>query len=365
MPGAVAENDLFETVTVGASRLRNRIVMAAMTRARADPGDIPGQPIVDYYRQRASAGLIITEGVAISPMARGYVRTPGLYTDAQIAGWRAVTRAVHAEGGNIHAQLWHVGRISNPAMLPDGAEPVSASAITADSHVYAGDGFLPTTRPRAMTMGDIQNTIDDYRKAAVAAIAAGFDGVQIHAGNGYLPDQFLRDRTNHRADGYGGSIAHRTRFLVEVAEAVADAIGADRLSVRIAPTTNVNDIADSDPQALFTAVCRALNPIGMAFLDVVEGLTTGARDVGFDPQILRRAFTGLYMGNNGYTRDLAIAARRAGKVDLVGFGRAFIANPDLVARLRHGWPIVAEDRDTYYGGGARGLTDYPCYGAAA
>lgn len=362
---AFAGTDLFDPVTVGRARWRNRIAMTAMTRARAEPGDIPGDMVVDYYRQRASAGLIISEGIAISPMASGYVRTPGLYTDAQMAAWRRVTQAVHDAGGHIYAQLWHVGRISHPDMLPNGADPVAPSAVVADSHVYAGDGFLATTLPRAMTLDDIRSTIEDYARAAEAAIDAGFDGVQIHGGNGYLPDQFLRDRSNRRTDGYGGPIANRLRFLVEAAEAVAAKVGADRLSIRIAPVTTVNDIADSDPQALFTALCQALNPLGIAFLDVVEGVTTMDREVGFDPQILRRAFTGLYMGNNGYDRDLAIEARRQGKVDLVGFGRAFISNPDLVERLREGWPIAPDDRSTYYGGDQRGLTDYPFHAQAA
>lgn len=359
------DTDLFDPVIVGAARWRNRIAMTAMTRARAEAGDVPGDIVVDYYRQRASAGLIISEGIAISPMARGYVRTPGLYTEAQVAAWRRVTDAVHQQGGHIYAQLWHVGRISNPAMLPGGADPLAPSAIAADSHVYAGDGFLPTTLPRAMTLDDVRSTIEDYVQSARAAIRAGFDGVQVHGGNGYLPDQFLRDRSNARTDAYGGPINHRIRFLVEVAEAVSAGVGSDRLSIRIAPTTGVNDIADSDPQALFTTLCHALNPLGIAFLDVVEGMTTMDRDVGFDPQILRRAFTGLYMGNNGYDRDLAIAARREGKVDLVGFGRAFISNPDLVERLRAGWPIAPDDRDTYYGGDHRGLTDYPFHAQAA
>ena len=356
--------DLFEPVEAGALRLANRIVMTAMTRARAGAGDVPTPLMAEYYRQRASAGLIISEGIAVSPMARGYYRTPGLYTDAQLQGWRMVTDAVHAAGGLIQAQLWHVGRISHPDTLPPGRHPLAPSAITAEtSSVYAGEGFLPCAPPVAMTQADIVTTIDEFVHAARGAMASGFDGVQIHGGNGYLIDQFLKAGANHRTDAYGGAIMNRIRFVLELTGAVAAAVGSGRLSLRIAPTTMVNDVSDPDPQTLFVRLCEELGRFDLAFLDVVEGQTVGPReDGGFDPDLLRRAYRGLYLGNNGYTPDLAIAARAAGKVDLVGFGRAFITNPDLVERMRVGRPIAPEpERDAYYGGDAAGYTDFPRY----
>jgi N-ethylmaleimide reductase len=355
------DSDLFQEVVIGGLHLRNRIVMAAMTRARAGLDGVPSRLMIDYYRQRASAGLIISEGIAISPMARGYLATPGLFTPDQVEGWRPITDAVHEAGGKIMAQLWHVGRISHPDMLPGGRAPFGPSPLQAASAVYAGDGFLPCAVPQEMTIDDIRQTFAEFASSAAAARSAGFDGVQIHAGNGYLPDQFLRDSTNKRTDDYGGTIENRTRFLLEVVAAVVAVVGRDIVSVRIAPGTNVNDISDSDPEPLFTALGRSLGEIGIAFLDVVEGATTGPRDIGIDPQIVRRAFPGPYMGNNGYTRALALADRNAGKIELVGFGRAFISNPDLVERLQHDWPLALDDRETYYGGDAHGYTDYPSY----
>lgn len=359
-----ADPTLFDSIQVGALTLPNRIVMTAMTRTRADADEIPSPLMIEYYRQRASAGLIISEGIAPSPMGRGYIRTPGIYTEEQRQGWTKVTKAVHDAGGRIQAQLWHVGRISHPSMLPGGVDPFAPSAIAAEnSTIYSSQGFLPCARPAAMTKSDIRVTIEEFAAAAKRSMAAGFDGVQIHAGNGYLPDQFLRDGSNHRDDEYGGSIANRVRFLTELVEAVCDVVKADRVSVRIAPTSRTNGMFDSNPLSLFTEVVRALNPFGLAFLDVVEGETVGPRDVGeFDPQVLRRAYDGLYLGNNSYTPELAADAVRQGSIDLIGFGRLFITNPDLIERLRNGAPVAAPgDRETFYGDGAKNYVDFPSY----
>ncbi|MES2535243.1 MAG: alkene reductase [Pseudomonadota bacterium] len=353
--------DLFEPFQFGPYLLSNRIVMAPLTRSRAQKGDIPSQFAAEYYEQRASAGLIIAEATQISPQGKGYAYTPGIYNDAQVEGWKTITAGVHDKGGRIFLQLWHVGRISHPALQPDGALPVAPSAIRPEGNAFTEEGFVPYVTPRALETSEIPGIIEQYRNAARHALAAGFDGVEVHAANGYLIDQFLRDSTNHRTDVYGGSLENRTRLLLEVTEAVVAIWGADRVGVRLSPISPANDIADSDPATLFTHVVGQLNRFGLLYLHLVEGATGGPRQVdnGFDLQILRRLFKGIYIANNGYDRDLAIKAREQGLADLIAFGRPFISNPDLVDRLQLAAPLNALDPATLYGGGAKGYVDYP------
>ncbi|MFC3109526.1 alkene reductase [Undibacterium arcticum] len=353
--------DLFEAVQFGPYTLRNRIVMAPLTRSRAQVADVPSLLAPEYYAQRASAGLIIAEATQISPQGKGYAFTPGIYHQDQVAGWKDVTAAVHQEGGRIFLQLWHVGRISHPELQPDGALPVAPSAIQPAGKAFTEAGFLPFVTPRALETAEIPGIIEQYRVAAQYALDAGFDGVEIHAANGYLIDQFLRDQTNHRTDAYGGSLENRARLLMEVTAAVSAVWGAERVGVRLSPISPANDIADSDPATLFSYVVEQLNQFGLLYLHVVEGATGGPRQVenGFDLQVLRRLFKGIYIANNGYDRDLAVKVRQDGLADLVAFGRPFISNPDLVDRLRLAAPLNELDAGTLYGGGAEGYTDYP------
>lgn len=355
---------LFDPIQIGQLVLANRVVMAPLTRNRALAGNCPGPLTVDYYRQRASAGLIISEASPISPMAHGYLDTPGIHTPQQVAAWRQVTDAVHAAGGRIVIQLWHVGRISHTSLLPDGAAPVSSTGRRAATKTFTRDGFVDVSTPRALRDDELPGLVEDYRRAAANAVAAGFDGVEIHAANTYLLEQFLRDSINDRNGPYGGSIENRTRLLREVVAAVCAEIGADRTGVRLSPQTTFGGSAplDSDPQALYGAVVEQLDRFGLAFLHVIEGETGGARAPegrSFDYGALRRAFRGAWIVNNGYTRELADQALAAGSADLVAFGRPFIANPDLVRRLREGAPLNAPRADRFYGGGADGYTDYP------
>ncbi len=354
-------SDLFSPYQLGSLTLANRIVMAPLTRSRAGAGDVPTPLMAAYYAQRASAGLIISEASQISPQGKGYIQTPGIYTEAQIAGWRQVTAAVHAQGGTMFCQLWHVGRISHPELQEGGALPVAPSAVKAVGQVFTGRGMVDMVTPRALTLEELPGLIADYRHAAQCAKAAGFDGVEIHAANGYLLDQFLRDKTNLRTDVYGGSIENRARLLLAVTDAVLEVWDKDRVGVRIAPLSPANDIADSDPEPLFTYVTRQLSARGIGFLDVVEGVTGGPRETGhsFALAILRPLFKGTYIGNNGYSRELALTTRAADHADLIGFGKLFIANPDLVERLRLDTPLNAPDQATFYGGDEHGYTDYP------
>ena len=361
-----ASSDLFKPMQLGPLQLANRIVMAPLTRSRGKENDIPGDLAAEYYVQRASAGLIIAEATQISPQGKGYVFTPGIYSEAQVQAWKTITDAVHAAGGKIFLQLWHVGRISHPSIQIDGALPVAPSAIKPEGQSYTNDGFVPMVTPRALETHEMPSIVEQYCSAAQHAKDAGFDGVEIHAANGYLLDQFLRDKTNQRTDAYGGSIENRARLLLEVTAAVVQVWGADRVGIRISPLSTFGDIADSNPQALFTYVVEQLNSFNLVYLHVIEGDTGGAREVpgGFDLQILRRLFNGLYMANNGYDLDLALAARTAGTVDLIAFGRPFIANPDLVERLRIVAPLNTPDQATMYGGGAGGYIDYPALKAS-
>ena len=353
---------LFDRAEVGAFELDNRIVMAPLTRNRAGPGLVPGPFAVEYYAQRATAGLIVAEATQISAQAQGYADTPGCYTDEQVRGWKKVTDAVHAEGGTIVVQLWHTGRVSHTSFQKNGEAPVGPSAIRANTKTFVvGQGFIDVSTPRALRLDEIPGIVEDFRFASARALEAGFDGVELHGAHGYLLDAFLRDGTNHRADFYGGSIVNRSRLLIEVARACAEAIGAGRLGVRISPVSTAGDSHDSHPQALFNHVVESLNPLGLAYLHVVEGETGGARhSIAFDYAALRERFDGAWMVNNGYDRRMAIDAVASGRADLVSFGRLFIANPDLVARLSEDAPLNEPmSPETLYGGGAHGYTDYP------
>jgi len=352
---------LFDPIRIGDLDLANRIVMAPLTRNRAGPRQVPSDLAVEYYRQRASAGLIITEASQVSPEGQGYIDTPGIYTAEQVAGWRRVTDAVHAEGGRIAVQLWHVGRISHVCLQPNGQAPVSSTARRAETKTFTRDGFVPVSSPRALSTDEIPAVVASYRDAARRAMDAGFDGVEVHGANGYLIEQFLRDSINDRTDEYGGTIGNRARLLVEVMQAVAGAIGGGRTGLRVSPVTPSNDAGqDSDPQALFEHALGELAPLRLAFVEVVEGETAGARDFApFDYAALRRRFDGAWMVNNGYRRPMALEAVASGAADLVSFGRPFIGNPDLVRRLRENAPLNALDTSTLYGGGARGYIDYP------
>jgi N-ethylmaleimide reductase len=353
---------LFSPIRIGALDLANRIVMAPLTRNRARHEDDAPQALhVEYYAQRASAGLIITEASQISPEGKGYAWTPGIHSPAQIEGWRAVTDAVHAKGGKIVIQLWHVGRVSHTSLQPNGQPPVAPSAIAAETRTFDGTAFLPTSTPRALDLAEIPRVVADFAQATRNARAAGFDGVEIHAANGYLIDQFLRDGSNTRTDVYGGSIENRARLLTEVIAAVTGAWDADHVGIRLSPFSNANGVSDSDPVATFTHAVDVVNAAGLAYLHMVEGQTGGSRDLapGQDLSALRARFSGAYIANNGFTRELAMEAVASGRADLVAFGRLFIANPDLVERLREDSVLNTPDSATFYGGGAAGYTDYP------
>ena len=351
---------LFQPYDLGPITLANHIVMAPLTRKRAGAGLVPNELAATYYAQRATAGLLITEATQISAQAQGYQDTPGIYTQAQIDGWRKVTDAVHAKGGRIFVQLWHVGRISHVDLQPGGAAPVAPSAIRAGSKTFVNNGFTDVSEPRALELQEIPGIIDDFRKAAANAIAAGFDGVEIHGANGYLLEQFLKDGANQRNDEYGGSVENRARLLLEVTAAVKDEIGAERTGVRISPVSPANAISCSDPQPQYDYLAEQLDALGIVYLHVVEGATGGPRDVSpFDYDALRRRFKNTWIGNNGYDLALASTQLAQGKADLFAFGRPFISNPDLVERLKTGAPLAPLNPETLYGGGAQGYTDYP------
>jgi len=359
MPATTSDApDLFTPLQLGELELPNRIVLAPLTRNRAGPGNVPQAINTTYYVQRASAGLIIAEGSQISPQGVGYPATPGIHSEAQVQGWKALNAAVHAAGGRIFLQLWHVGRISHPSLQPDNALPVAPSAIRprGDAITYQGPQPFPT--PRALEQDEIAAIVADYASAARNALAAGFDGVEIHAANGYLLDQFLRDGTNQRQDAYGGSIANRMRLLEEVVVAVSAVWGSARVGVRLSPENTFNDIHDSQPRQTFNAVAEMLRSHELCYLHVVEGdLMSDARELDYTE--LKHRFGGIYMANAGYDFQRASEALRTGSADLVAFGRLFLANPDLPARLARGAPLNQPDPDTFYGGDERGYTDYP------
>lgn len=350
---------LFSTYDLGGITLSNRIVMAPLTRNRAGAGLVPSEFAAEYYAQRASAGLIITEATQVSAQAQGYQDTPGLYTPEQIAGWRKVTDAVHAKGGRIFVQLWHVGRISH-IDLHGGEAPVAPSAIRAETKTFVNNNFADVSEPRALELAEIPGIVESFRQAAANAIAAGFDGVEVHGANGYLLDQFAKDGANNRTDRYGGSVENRARLTIEVVAAVAGEIGANRTGIRLSPVSPANGISSSDPQAQFDYIVAQLDTLDIAYIHVVEGATGGPRDVApFDFAALRKAFRNTYIANNGFDHRLAEAHLAEGEADLIAFGRPFIANPDLVERLKSGAALAEIDPATLYGGGAKGYIDYP------
>jgi len=367
--------NLFEPCQAGQLQLASRIVMAPLTRNRA-PQALANALMAEYYAQRANpatgAGLIITEATAISHQGQGYADVPGIWSAEQVEAWQAVTKAVHAKGGKIVVQLWHVGRISHTSLQPNGQAPVAPSAIVAKSKtVLIENGvpsFVPTSEPRALELAEIPGIVSDYRRAAKNAIDAGFDGIEVHAANGYLIDQFLRADSNHRTDAYGGGIENRSRLLKEVMLAVSQEIGGGRCGIRISPVTPANDASDALPQALFEHVASFLGSLGLAYVHTIEGSTGAARDfqqgeAPFDYMALKRAYQqggghGAWMLNNAYDRALADQAVADG-ADLIAFGKSFIANPDLATRLKQNGPYNTPDRATFYGGLAAGYTDYP------
>ncbi|WP_458132108.1 alkene reductase [Pseudomonas sp. R3-41] len=356
----MTDQNLFTPYTLGNLTLSNRVVLAPLTRNRAGQGFVPSEFAATYYSQRASAGLLISEASQISRQGQGYQDTPGIYTPAQIDGWRKVTEAVHAEGGRIFLQLWHVGRVSHVDLQENGAAPVAPSALRPATKVFVNNRFEDVCEPRALDIDELPGIVNDFRQAAANAISAGFDGVEIHGANGYLLDQFLKDGANVRTDAYGGSIENRARLLLEVTAAVVEEIGAERTGLRISPVSPANGVSSSAPQAQFDYLVDQLNALDIVYLHVVEGATGGPRDVApFDFGSLRQRFRNTYIANNGYDLDLATARLVEDQADLIAFGRPFIGNPDLVERLKTGSPLSAFNPATLYGGGAAGYIDYP------
>lgn len=366
---------LFEPITIGRRTLEHRIAMAPLTRSRAgQPGNVPNAMNAEYYRQRASAALIVTEASQISQQGQGYAWTPGIHSAEQIEGWRAVSDAVHAGGGTIFLQLWHVGRVSHSVFQPDGEAPVAPSAIRAPGKTFivnadGGGEWAEVPEPRALTVRQITAIIDDYRRAARNAVAAGMDGVEIHAGNGYLIDQFINSSSNQRTDAYGGTPAKRARFLLDVVGAVSDEIGADRVAVRLTPMGRFMGMGDDTPEQTFGHIVESLNAWPLAYLHLVEPAVVGTvKDDSVDPRwdalmiALRRAYRGVVMLAGGYDADSAEQAIANGRADLIAFGRPFLANPDLPARIAGGHPLNAPDPATFFGGTELGYTDYPALG---
>ena len=337
----------------GAFELRNRVVMAPLTRCRAAAGRVPAPLAIEYYRQRASAGLILSEATSVDPMGVGYPDTPGIWSDEQVEGWKPITEAVHKEGGIILLQLWHVGRVSDPVYL-NGELPVAPSAIAVNGHVSLIRPLKPYVTPRALDRAEIPGIIEAYRRGAENARKAGFDGVEIHGANGYLPDQFLQTGTNHRTDDYGGPVENRARFLLEVTDAAISVWGADRVGVHLSPQGDSHDMSDANPLETFSYVARELGRRKIAFLFVREA--HDGREIG--PR-LKSEFGGVLIANEGFTKETAENVISSGKADAVAWGRWFIANPDLPRRLIEGAPLNEPDPSTFHGGGARGYVDYP------
>jgi len=356
---------ILEPYQLGPIALPNRLVMAPLTRNRALPGMVPSPLSVEYYGQRASAGLLITEASQVSQQGQGYQDTPGIYSREQVAGWRKVTDRVHARGGRIFIQLWHVGRVSHTSLQPNGGAPVAPSAIRAKGKTFVGGTFTDISEPRALELSEIPGIVESFKRGTANALAAGFDGVEIHGANGYILDQFAKDGANRRTDAYGGSIENRARLMLEVAKAVTAEAGAERTGIRISPVTPANDISDSNPQPLFDYIVDHLNALKLVYIHVIEGATGGPRDFApFDYGSLRKRFKGAYIANNGYDFELADKVLSSGEADLIAFGKLFIANPDLVERFMRGAPLNEPDKATFYGGGAKGYTDYPTLEAA-
>ncbi|NYT22197.1 alkene reductase [Alcaligenaceae bacterium] len=350
---------LFTSVSIGRHTLANRLVMAPMTRSRADDEGIPGDLVAQYYAQRAGAGLIITEGVFPVAMGKGYVRTPGIETDAQIAAWKKVTEAVHAKGGRIFMQLMHCGRISHPSLI-NGATPVAPSAIKPEGQAWTPEGQVDYVTPRELGLAEITGIVNDYGQAARRAIAAGFDGVELHAASGYLPEQFLSSGSNQRQDPYGGSVAGRARFALEALAAMAAQVGADRVGIKISPEMNFNSITDAAPQETYTYMVEQLRDMNLAYLHVA---LFGA---GVDYHaLLRPRFNGAYLAGGGLDQATAEAMLADGRADAAVFGGAFLANPDLPVRFRQGAPLNTPDKNTFYSPGAQGYIDYPFLSATS
>lgn len=353
--------NLFSPLQLGPTQLKNRIVMAPMTRCRAVEGNVPAPFAALYYKQRASAGLIITEATQVTPEGQGYVSTPGIHSREQVEGWEAVTKAVHDAGGRIFLQLWHVGRISHSLFQPNGALPVAPSAIAPRGKVYTVEGMKKYETPRPLEKAEIAGIVEKYRSGAKNALDAGFDGVEIHAANGYLIDQFLQDGTNKRTDEYGGSVENRARFLLEVAKAVIGVWGADRVGVRLSPNGSFNDMSDSDPEATFTYALRELDKLGIIYAHLRTGTADDARH-GRQPvpmEKFRPLFRRAFMLNDQFDRVKADVAIASGLADFIAFGAPFISNPDLPARLEKGAALAAPDVATFYTNGEKGYTDYP------
>jgi N-ethylmaleimide reductase len=357
----MSDTDLFSPCEFNGLKLQNRIALSPVTRTRAAMDGCPGELQATYYAQRASAGLLITEATAVVPEGRGGAFIPGLYDDAHIAAWKLTTDAVHAKGGLIFCQLWHAGRLSHSSLHPQGLAPVAPSVMRQPGNVFTQNGFEPYDEARALTLDEIAGVIQSFRKAAERAKSAGFDGVELHGAHSYLIDAFVRDMTNRRTDRYGGSIENRARLMVEVLSELVDVWGPERVAIRLAPIGHAYDAWDSDPEPLFTYVVEQLNALNIGWLDLVEGDTGNSREAepSFDLQKLRRLFKGVVIANNLYDREMALEARRTNAADMIAFGRAFIGNPDLVERLRRNAVIHDARRSTYYGGGAKGYTDFP------
>lgn len=357
---------LFQPLQLGDIEIKNRIVMAPLTRNRATHGnDAPNDLNAEYYTQRAGAGLIVTEATQISQQGQGYIYTPGIYTQAQVEGWTKVVAAIHAGGGKVFLQAWHVGRISHSSLQPGGGQPVAPSAIQAEGvQTYIESGMVQVSEPRALGTDEIAGVVADYRQAFANVKRAGFDGVEVHAANGYLLDEFMKSATNTRVDAYGGSVENRCRLTLEVVDAAIAVLGKGRVGIRLSPAP-VQGASDADPEATFGYLVAELSRRGIAYVHVIEGVTQTNRDAVVDWVALREAFGGVYIANNLYDREMAIEAVTAGRVDAVCFGRAFIGNPDLPERLRTGAALAEDHRSTWYGGGAEGYVDYPTLAEAA
>lgn len=351
---------LFKEIQLGPVALKNRFVLAPMTRCRAGANNVPTDLNVAYYVQRSTAGLIVTEATQVSPKGVGYPNTPGIHSKEQLAGWRQVTEAVHKAGGRIFLQLWHVGRVSHPLWL-NGETPVSSSAVAPRGELYTPAGMKPFEAPRALELSEIPGVIEDYRRGAQNALAAGFDGVEIHGANGYLPDQFLRDGVNKRTDAYGGSVENRARFLLEVVDAAVGVWGKDRVGVRLSPSGSFNDMSDSNPEETFSHVIQELEKRGIVYVHLIEGNEADVRHGGriVPTSIFRPLFKRVLIVCGDYTQDRAEKVLGAGGADLVAFGRSFLANPDLPRRFVEKAPLNAPDPATFYGGTEKGYTDYP------
>ena len=362
------QSKLFSPVEIGPYTLSHRVVMAPLTRLRSEvPGDVPSDLMVEYYGQRASnGGFIVSEATTVSVTGRGYLGAPGIYSDVQVVGWGRVTDAIHAKDGRIFSQLWHVGRSSHVDMT-GGADPVGPSVVPYESMAFTQNGWVPVSPNRALRSDEIPGIVEEYRRGAERALAAGFDGIEIHGGNGYLVDQFLQDGSNTRTDAYGGSVENRARFLFEILEAVIPVWGSDRVAVRLSPATPFNGMSDTNPAETFGYVAEALNRYQLAYLHIIEPRINGNAEVeeGLAPvaaEQLRKIFTGKLIAAGGFHQDTAETILEDGDADLVAFGRYFIANPDLPERLRLKLPLNPYDRTTFYGGDAHGYTDYPFYG---